>query len=38
VIDTGLTPDDLVVVEGLQRAVPGQTVAPTMVTIADAAR
>jgi RND family efflux transporter MFP subunit len=38
VIETGLTPDDLVVVDGLQRAVPGQTVQPTMVTVADAAR
>lgn len=32
VIETGLTPDDLVVVDGLQRAVPGQAVEPVMVT------
>jgi RND family efflux transporter MFP subunit len=33
VIETGLMPDDLVVVDGLQRATPGQTVAPTTVTL-----
>lgn len=38
VIETGLAPADLVVVDGLQRAVPGQTVAPATVEIADAAR
>ncbi|HEY0184949.1 MAG TPA: efflux RND transporter periplasmic adaptor subunit [Rhodopila sp.] len=35
VIETGLTPEDLVVTDGLQRAVPGQAVAPTTVTLAD---
>jgi RND family efflux transporter MFP subunit len=38
VIETGLTPDDLVAVDGLQRAVPGQTVDPATVTVTDAAR
>jgi RND family efflux transporter MFP subunit len=38
VIETGLTPDDLVVIEGLQRAVPGQTVEPVTVSVADAAK
>lgn len=38
VIDTGLAPDDLVVVDGLQRAVPGQTVEPATVSLADNAR
>jgi RND family efflux transporter MFP subunit len=38
VIETGLTPDDLVVVDGLQRAVPGQTVEPTTVNLTDAAQ
>jgi RND family efflux transporter MFP subunit len=38
VIETGLKPDDRVVVDGLQRAVPGQTVAPALVTMADNAR
>jgi RND family efflux transporter MFP subunit len=33
VIESGLKPDDRVVVDGLQRATPGQTVAPTMVTL-----
>jgi RND family efflux transporter MFP subunit len=37
VIDSGLTPDDLVVVDGLQRAVPGQTVEPATVTATAAA-
>jgi RND family efflux transporter MFP subunit len=37
VIETGLTPDDLVVVEGLQRAVPGQTVEPVTVDVTDTA-
>ncbi len=31
VIETGLSPDDLVIVDGLQRAVPGQTVEPATV-------
>jgi RND family efflux transporter MFP subunit len=35
VIETGLAPDDLVVVDGLQRAAPGETVAPTTVTLTD---
>lgn len=34
VIETGLSPDDRVVIDGLQRATPGQTVAPTVVPIA----
>jgi len=38
VVETGLSPDDLVVVDGLQRAVPGQTVDPATITVADAAR
>jgi RND family efflux transporter MFP subunit len=38
VIETGVAPDDLVVVDGLQRAVPGQTVQPATVSLADAAR
>jgi multidrug efflux pump subunit AcrA (membrane-fusion protein) len=38
VIETGLAPDDLVVVDGLQRAVPGQTVEPATVTLKDAAQ
>jgi RND family efflux transporter MFP subunit len=38
VIETGLTPDDLVVVDGLQRAVPGQTVEPATVTLTDTAQ
>ena len=36
VIETGLAPDDLVVVDGLQRAVPGQTVEPATVSLTDA--
>jgi RND family efflux transporter MFP subunit len=38
VIETGVAPDDLVVVDGLQRAVPGQTVQPATVSLADAGR
>ena len=38
VIETGLAPDDLVVVDGLQRAVPGQTVEPATVNLTDAAQ
>jgi RND family efflux transporter MFP subunit len=37
VIDAGLEPDDLVVVDGLQRAVPGQTVEPASVTLSGTA-
>jgi RND family efflux transporter MFP subunit len=36
VIETGLAPEDLVVIEGLQRAIPGQTVEPATVTLMDA--
>ncbi len=36
VIDSGLTPGDRVVVEGLQKVRPGVTVNPTVVTIEDA--
>ena len=35
VIETGLKPDDQVVVDGLQRAVPGEKVTPATVSIAD---
>ena len=35
VIENGLGPDDLVVVDGLQRAVPGQAVEPETVTVND---
>jgi RND family efflux transporter MFP subunit len=38
VIETGLQPDDLVVIDGLQRAVPGQTVEPMTVNVADAGK
>jgi RND family efflux transporter MFP subunit len=38
VIETGLAPDDLVVVDGLQRAVPGEKVNPTTVTLMDASQ
>jgi RND family efflux transporter MFP subunit len=38
VIETGLTADDLVIVDGLQRAAPGQTVEPATVTLKDAAQ
>jgi RND family efflux transporter MFP subunit len=34
-IESGLAPDDLVVVDGLQRAVPGQAVDPVTVTVTD---
>jgi RND family efflux transporter MFP subunit len=37
VIETGLAAGDLVVVDGLQRAVPGQTVEPATIILADAA-
>jgi RND family efflux transporter MFP subunit len=37
VIETGLEPDDLVVVDGLQRAIPGQTVEPNTITLMDSA-
>jgi RND family efflux transporter MFP subunit len=37
VIEAGLAPDDLVVIDGLQRAVPGQTVEPTTLSLTDAA-
>ena len=33
VIETGIAPDDLVVITGNQRAIPGQTVAPQQSTI-----
>lgn len=38
VIETGLTADDLIVVEGLQRAVPGQTVQPATISLAEATK
>ena len=38
VIESGLQPDDLVVIDGLQRAVPGQTVAPSTARVAEAGR
>jgi RND family efflux transporter MFP subunit len=38
VIATGLAPEDLVVVDGLQRAVPGETVDPTKVMLMDASQ
>jgi RND family efflux transporter MFP subunit len=38
VIETGLDPGDMVVVEGLQRAVPGQTVEPATITLPGAAQ
>jgi RND family efflux transporter MFP subunit len=38
VIESGLNADDLVVVDGLQRAVPGQTVEAAPVKTADATR
>jgi multidrug efflux pump subunit AcrA (membrane-fusion protein) len=34
VIDNGLAPDDHVVVDGLQRAIPGEKVTPTLTTLA----
>ncbi|HVY17654.1 MAG TPA: efflux transporter periplasmic adaptor subunit, partial [Rhodopila sp.] len=33
VIESGLTPDDQVVVDGVQRATPGQAVNPTTITL-----
>ena len=33
--ETGLAPDDMVVVEGLQHAVPGETVDPSTVMLMD---
>jgi hypothetical protein len=33
-IDSGLNPDDRVVVSGIQRAIPGQKVDPQMQTVA----
>ena len=38
VIETRLKPDDLVVTDGLQRAVPGQRVEPETVALTDPAR
>lgn len=38
VVESGLQADDLVVIDGLQRAVPGQTVAPATVSVADAGK
>ena len=38
VIESGLSPDDLVVIRGLQRAVPGQSVEPVTVPVTDAGR
>jgi RND family efflux transporter MFP subunit len=38
VIDSGLSADDLVVVDGLQRTAPGQTVDPATITLTDAAQ
>jgi RND family efflux transporter MFP subunit len=38
VVETGLAPEDLVIVDGLQRAVPGQTVNPATVTLTDTAQ
>jgi RND family efflux transporter MFP subunit len=35
VIETGLAADDLVVVDGLQRAIPGEQVDPATVTLSD---
>jgi RND family efflux transporter MFP subunit len=35
VIETGLTPDDLIVVDGLQRATVGQTVEPATVSLSN---
>jgi RND family efflux transporter MFP subunit len=35
VIEAGLAPDEMVVVDGLQRAVPGQTVDPATVMLMD---
>ena len=38
VIESGLQPDNLVVIDGLQRAVPGQKVEPTSVNMATAGK
>jgi hypothetical protein len=38
VIEAGVKPDDLVVVDGLQRATPGQAVAPAVVKLAENGR
>jgi RND family efflux transporter MFP subunit len=38
VIETGLAPEDMVVVDGLQRAVPGETVDPATVMLMDASQ
>jgi RND family efflux transporter MFP subunit len=38
VIETGLAQDDMVVVDGLQRAVPGETVDPATVQLMDASQ
>ena len=38
VVESGLQPDDLVVIDGLQRAVPGQKVEPTSVNVATAGK
>jgi RND family efflux transporter MFP subunit len=38
VIETGLAPDDLVVVDGLQRAVPGERVDPATITLPNGAK
>jgi RND family efflux transporter MFP subunit len=35
VIETGLAPDDMVIVDGLQHAVPGETVDPSTVILMD---
>jgi RND family efflux transporter MFP subunit len=35
VIETGLAPDDMVIVDGLQHAVPGETVDPSTVMLMD---
>jgi RND family efflux transporter MFP subunit len=38
VIETGLAPDDLVLIDGLQRATPGERVAPSTVMLMDASQ
>jgi RND family efflux transporter MFP subunit len=38
VIETGLAPEDMVVVDGLQRAVPGEMVDPATVQLMDASQ
>ncbi len=35
IVSKGLAPDDKVIVSGIERAIPGQVVAPKMTTIAD---